>query len=410
MNAFQNALKQLEQAQEVAKIPEAIFSLLKNPQRILQVNIPVRMDNGEIKIFEGYRVQYNNWRGPYKGGIRYHADTDLDEVKALAFWMTIKCAISNIPMGGGKGGITLDPKKLSEGELERLSRGYVRALFDNFGPQKDVPAPDVNTTPKIMGWMVDEYGKIAGAASPAFITGKPLESGGSAGRGTSTAKGGFMVLKHLLSKMEISDPRVVIQGFGNAGANMAKFCQRAGFKVLAVSDSHGGIYSQYGLDVDKAQEFKNQNGTVAGFPGATSVSNKEILELDADVLAPSALENQITEDNAHNIKAKIIIELANGPTTPEADAILEKKDIVVVPDVLANSGGVVVSFFEWHQNLHNEKWDEEKVFSELRNLIIPNFDAMLEMSKEKHISLRKSAFAIALKRLEEAYKKAAVIP
>lgn len=403
MSAFQNAQKQLEDAQKIANVSEVVFSLLKVPQKIFMASVPVKMDNGELKIFEGYRVQYNNWRGPYKGGIRYHEQTDLDEVKALAFWMTIKCAIANIPMGGGKGGITLDPKKLSEGELERLSREYVKILFDNFGPQKDVPAPDVNTTPKIMSWMADEYEKLSGAPAPAFITGKPLSAGGSAGRAVSTAKGGFMVLKHLLEKMEISDPRVVVQGFGNAGANMAKFCQAAGFNVLAVSDSKGGIYSQYGLDIGKVSEFKEQNGTVVGFPGAQIFTSKEILEIDSEVLVPSALENQITEDNAEKIKAKIIIELANGPTTPGADVILEKKNIVVVPDVLANSGGVIVSYFEWYQNLHNEKWAEEKVFEELRNLIIPNFDAMLALSKEKFISLRKSAFVIALKRLEEAY-------
>ncbi|MFA5133548.1 MAG: Glu/Leu/Phe/Val dehydrogenase [Patescibacteria group bacterium] len=405
MSAFQNALKQLEEAQKIANIDKDAFSLLKVPQRTLQVSVPVKMDNGELRIFEGYRVQFNNWRGPYKGGIRYHEQTDLDEVKALALWMTIKCAIANIPMGGGKGGITLNPKELSEGELERLSRAYVRVLFENFGPEKDVPAPDVNTTPKIMSWMVDEYGKIAGAPPPAFITGKPLEAGGSAGRGVSTAKGGFMVLKHLLAKMEIADPRVIVQGFGNAGSNMAKFCSSAGFKVLAVSDSKGGIYSQYGLDIDKVNEFKKEHGTVVGFPGTQAVSNSEILELDCDVLMPSALENQITENNADKIKAKVVLEIANGPTTPEADVVLEKKDIVVVPDVLANSGGVVVSYFEWYQNLHNEKWDEPRVFEELRNLIITNFDAMLAMSKEKYISLRKSAFAIALKRLEDAYKK-----
>jgi len=404
MSAFQNALKQLEESQKIANIDKAVFNLLKTPQKILQVFIPVTMDNGEQRMFEGYRVQYNNWRGPYKGGIRYHEQTDLDEVKALAFWMTIKCAISNIPMGGGKGGITLNPKELSEGELERLSRAYVGALFENFGPLKDVPAPDVNTTPKIMSWMVDEYGKIAGTPAPAFITGKPIEAGGSAGRGVSTAKGGFMVLKHLLSKMEIADPRVAVQGFGNAGSNMAKFCSAAGFKVVAVSDSKGGIYSQYGLDIDKVLEFKKQNDTVIGFPGTQALTNAEILEVDCDVLIPSALENQITAANANNIKAKVVLELANGPTTPEADAILEGKDIVLVPDVLANSGGVVVSYFEWYQNLHNEKWDEEKVFEELKKLIITNFDAMLALSKEKYISLRKSAFAIALKRLEEAYK------
>ncbi|MFC1612408.1 Glu/Leu/Phe/Val dehydrogenase [Patescibacteria group bacterium] len=403
MSAFQNALKQLEEAQRIANIEEAVFNLLKVPQRILQVNIPVKMDSGEMRIFEGYRVEHNNWRGPYKGGIRYHEMADLDEVNALAFWMTIKCAVADIPMGGGKGGITLNPKLLNQSEIERLSRGYVKALLPDLGPHKDVPAPDVNTTPQIMAWMADEYSMLVGAASPAVITGKPIEAGGSLGRDVATAKGGFMCLEHLLPKINISAPRVVIQGFGNAGANFARFCKNAGYKVIAVSDSKGGVYNPAGMDADELLEFKKLNKSVVGFPGAELVSNTQILELECEVLAPSALENQITAMNANNIRTKIIVELANGPTTPEADKILESKEIVVLPDVLANAGGVVVSYFEWYQNLHHEKWETERVFTELKTLLIPNFDAILEMAREKHISLRQSAFALALRRLEEAY-------
>lgn len=404
MSVFQNALKQLEEAKEVSGISEEVFRLLHAPQKVLQVNISVKMDSGEDRVFEGYRVQYNNWRGPYKGGIRFHEQTDLDEVKALSFWMAIKCAVANIPMGGGKGGVNVSVKNLSKGELERLSRGYIKALFADLGVKKDIPGPDMNTTPEIMEWMADEYGKLLGQPTPAIITGKSISVGGSEGRLNATAKGGFMCLEHLLEKMEISLPRIAIQGFGNAGANFAKFCKERGYKVIAVSDSKGGIYNESGIDADEVLEFKKVNGSVIGFPGAELISNEGILELDSEVLVPSALENQITKENADCIKARIIIELANGPITPEADKILESKDIVVVPDVLANAGGVIVSYFEWLQNLNNEKWTEEHVFTELEKLLIPNFDEIINLAREKYIPFRRAAFAIALRRLEEAYR------
>ncbi|PIR66565.1 MAG: glutamate dehydrogenase [Parcubacteria group bacterium CG10_big_fil_rev_8_21_14_0_10_36_14] len=403
MNIFQNAIKQLEDVKTIINISPEVYKLLETPQRILQVNIPIKMDSGESRIFEGCRVQYNNWRGPYKGGIRFNDGVDIDEVKALAFWMTIKCAIVNIPMGGGKGGVRINPKNLSKGELEKLSRGYMRALFSDLGPQKDIPAPDMNTTPEIMAWMADEYEKLNGAPEPAVITGKPIEIGGSLGRGTSTAKGGFMVLDSLLLKMNIENPRIIIQGFGNAGMNMAKFCVENGYKVVAVSDSRGGAYNPDGLNINELIEFKKLNGTLFGAPRTELLTNQSILELDAEVLIPSALENQITEENAGRIKARIILELANGPVTPKADKILEDKDVVVIPDVLANAGGVIVSYFEWDQNLKKEKWSEGEVFNKLYNLIMPNFEKMLELSRDANISLRKSAFAIALKRLQEAY-------
>ncbi|MBU4421936.1 Glu/Leu/Phe/Val dehydrogenase [Patescibacteria group bacterium] len=403
MSIFQNAIKQLEEMKAIINISPEIYKLLEVPQRILQVNIPIKMDSGELRIFEGYRVQYNNWQGPYKGGIRYFEGVNLDEVKALAFWMTIKCAVLGIPMGGGKGGVIVDPKKISKNEIENLSRGYIKTLFSDFGPQKDVPGPDMGTTPEIMAWMADEYGKLNGASAPAAVTGKPVEVGGSLGRGNSTAKGGFMVLENLLSKMDINNPCVVIQGFGNAGMNMAKLCAEKGYKVLAISDSKGGAFNSDGLNVNELIDFKKLNGTIYGAPRTELLNNQEILELACDVLVPSALENQITEENVERIKAKIILELANGPITPEADKVLENKGIVVVPDVLANAGGVAVSYFEWDQNLKGERWSDEEVSNKLRDLMMPNFFKMLELSRDSHISLRKSAFAIALKRLEEAY-------
>jgi len=405
MSAFNNALAQLKKSQDIAGVSDSVIALLQQPQKTINVNIPVQMDNDELKIFEGYRVQYNNWCGPYKGGIRYHQDTDLDEVKALAFWMTVKCAVANIPMGGGKGGVTVNPKNLSKKELERLSRGFTRAIYLDIGPEVDVPAPDVNTTPEIMSWISDEYNKLVGKDSPAVITGKPVENGGSLGRDVATAKGGFMILVELLKKINLEKPKVVIQGFGNAGNNMAKLCNEMGYLVLAISDSKGAIFNEAGLNTEEVLTYKADNGSVVGFPGSKKISNNELLELECDVLIPSALENQITEENAKNIKAKVVLELANGPTTPEADEILYNNGVIVVPDVLANSGGVTVSYFEWYQNMHQEKWEKDRVFNELGKLILPSFEDIWNMAKEKNVMLRTSAFALALKRLESEYNK-----
>ncbi|MEK7532746.1 MAG: Glu/Leu/Phe/Val dehydrogenase, partial [Patescibacteria group bacterium] len=352
MSAFENAMQQLDRAVEIAGIDPAIVDALRAPEHIREFDIPVTMDDGVQKVFKGYRVQYNSWRGPYKGGIRYHQNVDVDEVKALGFWMTIKTAVANIPMGGGKGGVTVNPKELSEGELERLTRGYVRAGVDFFGPERDVPAPDVNTTPQMMAWFADEYCALRpGATCRAVVTGKPVEAGGSEGRGTATAQGGFYVLLAALEKlgMPVTGTRVAIQGFGNAGAIMAELCHAAGMKIVAVSDSQGGI-KDGGLDPRAVLDFKKQHGTVVGFPGTQTISNEQLLETECDVLVPAALENVITKDNAANIHAKIILELANGPTTPEADEMLKERGVTVVPDVLANAGGVTVSYFEWDQN------------------------------------------------------------
>ncbi|MEK7158900.1 MAG: Glu/Leu/Phe/Val dehydrogenase, partial [Patescibacteria group bacterium] len=377
----------------------------KVPDRVLQVKVPVKMDNGKLRIFEGYRVQYNNWAGPYKGGLRYFPTVDLNEVKALAFWMTIKCSVAGIPMGGGKGGITLNPKELSAGELERLTKSFVRMIAPNIGSQVDVPAPDVYTNSQIMEWLVDEYAIFNGKEDLAVTTGKPLSRGGSEGRDRATAMGGFFILQNIIEKKLIASQQltIAIQGFGNAGSVMAELCFDAGHKVVAVSDSQSGIYNENGLDIKQVLEHKKSTGSVTGFSSAKAVSNAELLELAVDVLVPAALENQITSDNANNVKAKLIIELANGPITPEADEILAKNGIKSVPDVLANSGGVTVSYFEWLQNIETSHWTEEQVFAKLKELIVPAFEKIWQMHEEKKIDLRTAAFCLALSRLQKMW-------
>ncbi|MFH1056834.1 MAG: Glu/Leu/Phe/Val dehydrogenase [Candidatus Micrarchaeota archaeon] len=338
MSTFENALKQLGKAIRVSGVSNETKERLTSPQRILEVTFPVKMDDGKNQLFYGYRVQYNDARGPFKGGIRFHPQVDLDEVKSLAFWMSIKCAVANIPFGGGKGGVSVDPKKLSEKELERLSRAYIRSIADAIGPDKDVPAPDVNTNSKIMDWMEDEYSKITGDTSGAVITGKSVENGGHAGREDATARGGFYVFQEAAKELGISkDAVIAVQGFGNAGYFMARFLEGAGYTVVAVSDSKAAHYDPNGVAVE---EVKKEKETKFICEGGECISNEELLELPVDVLIPAALENQITEKNASKIKAKIILELANGPITPQAEEILEKKGIIVIPDVLANAGGL----------------------------------------------------------------------
>ena len=395
-------MQQLDRAAAIAGIDPAVVDALRAPEHIHEFDIPVTMDDRTQKVFKGYRVQYNSRRGPYKGGIRYHANVDVDEVKALAFLMAIKTAVVDIPMGGGKGGVIVNPKELSSGELERLTRGYVRAGAEFFGPERDVPAPDVNTTPEMMAWFADEYCALApGPTCRAVVTGKPVADGGSAGRDTATAQGGFYVLQAALEKIGLPmvGARVAIQGFGNAGAVMATLCHAAGMNIVAVSDSQGGILNVDGLDPNAVAIFKLTNGTVVGFPGAATITNEQLLEINGDVLIPAALENVITKDNAPRIKAKIILELANGPTTPEADVILKERGVTVVPDVLANAGGVTVSYFEWNQNMQGERWIEEQVFAKLKPIMINNFNAIWQLAQEKQVNLRTAAFALALKRL-----------
>ncbi len=396
-------MMQLKRANAVQAFPEGFMTQISVPNREVRISIPVKMDNGDMRVFEGYRVEHNNARGPYKGGIRYHHDTDINEVKALAFWMALKCAVANIPMGGGKGGITVDPKTLSKTELEALSRGWVRGLSEILGPKKDVPAPDVNTTPEIMNWMGDEFAKISGDTTMATFTGKPLDKGGSEGRGPATGLGGFYVFDCLRAKYNIAEGgKVAIQGFGNVGGNAADIFAKHGYKIIAMSDSKGGVVNEEGLDIKALEDWKKSTGALAGFAGSRSVTNAELLELECDILIPAALENQITADNADKIKAKFILELANGPITPEADEILYKKNTPVVPDILANSGGVTVSTFEWEQNLKGEHWTEADVFAKLKEILDRESMVIYEKSVSAKTDIRRAAFIVSLERISKA--------
>ncbi len=404
-NPFQNALTQLERAAAVSSFDPKLIARLIHPNRQIQAQLPLEMDDGSLRFVEAYRVQHNAWRGPYKGGIRFHEQTDIEEVKALAFWMTLKCAVANIPMGGGKGGATINPKELSQTELERLARAWMRAMADVVGPDKDVPAPDVNTTPKIMAWMADEYGKITGDRTGAVITGKPIENGGSLGRDIATALGGLFVFEALREKLGLPEKcRVVIQGFGNAGLHAAELFSRAGHVIVGTSDSKGSIVAEQGSDVAALSQHKEQTKSVKGFAGAQDTSGN-ILEVECDVLIPAALENQITKENASRIQAQMILELANGPTTPEADDVLFAKDITVIPDILANSGGVTVSTYEWEQNKKGEHWSVEDVHARLKQNIQSQAHLIFDRSKELHTDMRRSAFTVALERLAQAMPK-----
>ncbi len=405
-NPFENAMVQLEKATKIRNFESEFINSLKKPNHDIRISIPIKMDDGSKKTFEGYRVEYNNVLGPYKGGIRYHPNTEINEVKALAFWMTLKCAVVDIPMGGGKGGITVEPKDLSKGELERLSRGWVRGLSDILGPYKDVPAPDVNTNGEIMAWMVDEFAKITAnkntSETNATFTGKPVGVGGSEGRTQATGLGGFYVFETLRAEVGLPQKcKVVIQGFGNVGSNAARIFSENGHIVIAVSDSHVAILKEDGLDLKEVEAHKKKTGSLRYFVGARNITNEELLRLPCDLLIPAAFENVITDQNADGIKAKVILELANGPITPEADDILFKKSIPVIPDILANSGGVTVSYFEWQQNLNNAHWAEKEVLSKLKKTMEEASKKTLEKSKELNTSLRMGAFILALERIEE---------
>lgn len=409
INPYQNALTQLGKAAEILKVNKDILEILKVPKRILKVYIPVRMDDGSIKNFEGFRVQHNDARGPFKGGIRFSPVVSMDEVMALAMWMTWKGAVVGIPYGGAKGGVIVDTKKLSVGELERLSRGYVRAVYKFIGPNTDVPAPDMYTTPQIMAWMTNEYSRIMGENTPAAFTGKPVETGGSLGRANSTSVGGVYVLEEALKKIgkEKRHLSVAVQGMGNVGANAAKILNEQDCRIIAVSDSRGAIKinsGKQGLDIEKVLEFKEKNGSVIGFPNTEKITNEELLALDADALIPAALENQITEKNANDIKAKIILELANGPTTPEADKILDKKGVLVIPDILANAGGVLVSYFEWVQNRQGFYWTEEEVNEKLKATMVRSFNDVWSVKEKYNIDTRIAANILALERVVKAMK------
>ena len=403
---YENMLAVLENAAKKAGLEHDEYSFLEYPERELTVHIPVTCDDGHVKIFEGYRVQHSSRRGPCKGGIRFHENTDKQEVKALAAWMSLKCAVANIPYGGGKGGICVDPSKLSEGELERLTRGYARAIAPIIGPEKDIPAPDVNTNGKIMNWMMEEYSVVCGSAEPiyAVVTGKPVDKGGSLGRTDATGRGIMLVACEMMKKhgMKPESTTIAVQGMGNVGSISARLLYEKGCKIVAVSNSKGGIYNPMGLNIPAVIKHLEQNGKrFDGYTenGLVNISNEELLCVDADILVPAALENSITADNAKNVKAKIILEGANGPTTAEADAVLEANGVEVVPDILANSGGVIVSYFEWVQNMKKERWSEQTVNEKLAQTIIPAFDAVYAAAEEYGVSLRVGAYITAIKRI-----------
>jgi glutamate dehydrogenase (NAD(P)+) len=404
-NPFRIAQSQLDTAAKTLGLDAATHELLRWPQRELQVHFPVRMDDGAVRVFRGYRVQYNSARGPAKGGLRWHSDETIDTVRALAAWMTWKTAIVDLPLGGGKGGITCNPKELSSTEKERLARAYIRAVGRFISDRTDVPAPDVYTTPEIMGWMMDEYETIVGEHQPGVITGKPLAVGGSAGRGDATARGGICVLREAVKalKMDLAGKTMAIQGFGNAGQHAALLgAELLGLKLVACSDSQGGIRNQKSLDAKAVVDHKLRTGSLAGFPGSEAVSNEELLELDATVLFPAALEGVITDRNASRVKAKIVCELANGPTTPEADAVLFAKGTVVLPDFLANAGGVTVSYFEQVQNASNYYWDLATVHQRLDEKMTRAFAGVWEMRLRHKVDLRQAAYLISVSRVAEA--------
>lgn len=407
-NPYEMAIKQLKKAIDVLGYDEPIFNVLKVPQRILEVSIPVRMDDGKVRVFIGYRVQHNNALGPYKGGVRYHPNVTRDEVIALAMWMTWKCSVADLPYGGGKGGVIADPRKLSMRELEELSRGYIRAIAPIIGPEKDIPAPDVYTNPQIMAWYMDEFSKLKGYNVPGVVTAKPVEVWGSHGRVEATGYGVAVSAKMAARKcgLPFEGARVAIQGYGNVGYYSALFMHQWGAKIVAVSDSKGGIYNSQGLDPVKIKEFKERTGSVVGYPDAKKdISNEELLVLeDIDILVPAAIENVITVENADKVHAKIIVEGANGPVTPEADEALFKKDIVVVPDIIANAGGVIVSYYEWVQNLQGVQWKANTVLRMLEDKMLTALDKVYKKHYSLGANLRVAAYAVAIERVVNAMK------
>lgn len=407
LNPFAVAQSQLDECARLLKLDSATHKLLREPLRELIVLIPVRMDSGKTEVFKGYRVQYNDARGPCKGGIRYHPEETIDTVRALAAWMTWKTALLDLPYGGGKGGITCDPKRLSLREKEELSRGYIRALGEFIGPEKDIPAPDVYTDAQIMAWMTDEFSKLRGYYTPGVITGKPIPLGGSLGRSDATARGGIYTVREAAKylKIDLKDAPVAIQGYGNAGSFAAILSKEIfGSRIVAVSDSKGGIYSKNGLDPNKVFEHKNKTGTVVGFPNTSKITNEELLELDVTVLWPAALENVITKENASRIKARIIAEAANGPTTPEADEILEKNKRFIIPDFLCNAGGVTVSYLEWVQNITGYYRSLEEIHTRLDRRMTDAFHSVVRMHEDKKVGMRKAAYLVAVARVAEAMK------
>ncbi|MCD6232427.1 Glu/Leu/Phe/Val dehydrogenase [Candidatus Aerophobetes bacterium] len=411
-NPWYMALKHLDEVAEKINLDPNIHNILKKPKRILTVSIPIRMDDGRIEVFTGFRVQHNITRGPAKGGIRYHPQVTLDEIKALAMLMTWKCAVVGIPYGGAKGGIICDPKRLSSGEIERLTRRYISEIISIIGPEKDIPAPDINTNPQIMAWIMDTYSMDKGYSVPGVVTGKPISIGGSLGRNTATARGVMFALMNTIKKLNLnfSQQKIAIQGFGNVGGNLARILQKENCKIIAVSDIKGGIYNPKGLDCFKVSEALEKTGSVTGFNNGEQITNKELLSLNCDILVPAAIENQITKENADKVRAKIIIEAANAPITPEADKILNEKGIFIVPDILANAGGVTVSYFEWVQGLQSYFWTEREVNLKLRDIMEKAFENVWRISQERKVDMRMAAYILAVSRVAEATRIRGLYP
>ena len=404
INPWKVAQQQFDLAADHLSLDPGLRKVLREPRRELIVHFPVKMDDGSVQVFTGYRVQHNLGRGPAKGGIRYHQDVTLDEVKALAMWMTWKCAVVGIPYGGGKGGVIVDPKKLSLKELEGLTRRYATEISIIISPEKDIPAPDVNTNAQTMAWIMDTYSMHVGYTVPGVVTGKPIALGGSEGRTEATARGAVYCIVDAAAHrgLELKGARVAVQGFGNAGSIAARLIRDEGATVVAVSDSTGGIHAAAGLDVDRVIAWKKEHATVQGFPGTTDITNAEVLEIDCDILIPAALENQITSRNADRIKASIVAEAANGPTTPEADEILYRKGVFTIPDILCNAGGVTVSYFEWVQDLNRDFWNEAEVNEKLKVIMTKAFRDTLMMSLKEEVNMRTAAYLLAVQRVADA--------
>ena len=416
-NPYDNMLAVLEEAAKNLGLEENEYVAIKYPERELKVSIPVKMDDGSVKVFEGYRVQHSTSLGPSKGGIRYHQDVNIDEVKALSAWMSLKCAVANIPYGGAKGGIKVDPTTLSKGELRRLTRRYTAMILPLIGPERDIPAPDVGTNAEVMGWIMDTYSMFKGYTVPGVVTGKPIEAGGSLGRTAATGRGVMLVTREILKTLNIpvEGTRVAVQGFGNVGGTAAYLLHQMGLTVVAISDVSGGIYCPTGIDVADVRNFiqSNPGKLLKDYQlpaGAKRVTNDEVITCDTDILVPAALENQITADNANDIKAKLVIEGANGPTTVEGDEILAKKGVCVMPDILCNAGGVVVSYFEWVQNIQSLTWDEDEVNSNLEKIMVKAFNQVWNLKEEKGVTPRMAAYMVALDRIAKAKKIRGVFP
>jgi len=412
VNAFRIAMQQFDTAAEKMNLDRGLREVLRRPRRALFLSLPVKMDDGCIRVFEGYRVQHNASRGPCKGGIRYHPDVTFDEVRALATWMTWKCATVNIPFGGAKGGIACDPKKMSQGELERLTRRYAYEISAIIGPAIDIPAPDVYTDSQVMAWIMDTYGMMHGQSAPGVVTGKPTFLGGSFGRNEATARGCFFVIRAACAVLDIDLRRatVAVQGFGNAGSIAAELLATYGARVIAVSDTRGGIFKREGLDIQRVTDHKHRTGTVAQFRGAAAIDSTELLEIECDVLIPAALENQITMENAPRVKARVVAEAANGPTTPGADRILHERGVMVLPDILANAGGVTVSYFEWVQDLQELFWTEAEVNQKLEKVMVKAFEDVYSTATKYCADLRTGAYILAIDRVATATQVRGIWP